>query len=174
MPPFGRKALLERLDSLGINQITVDHPPIFTVAEGADIKAAMTGGHTKNLFLKDKAGKLFLICALSDTHIPINKLHPILKCKRLSFGKAELLLKKLGVTPGSVTVFSVMNDRSNDVTLILDAALFLHTIVNFHPMKNNATTAVTPQDLLHFVRAENHDPVIMDFKALQAVDEFPI
>jgi len=67
-----------------------------------------------------------------------------------------------------------MNDRSNDVTLILDAALFLHTIVNFHPMKNNATTAVTPQDLLHFVRAENHDPVIMDFKALQAVDEFPI
>lgn len=164
--PATRDECLARLDALGIAQVTHDHPPIFTVAEGADIKARLPGGHTKNLFLKDKSGALFLISALAETEIPINKLHPILGCKRLSFGKADLLLEKLGVTPGSVTVFSVMNDRAGDVTLILDAALFTHDIVNFHPMKNDATTTIAADDLLTFVRAENHEPVIIDFNAL--------
>lgn len=164
-----RHALLKRLTDLGLAHTTFDHPPIFTVAEGAHIKAKMPGGHTKNLFLKDKAGTLFLISAIADTVIPINKLHPILGSKRLSFGKAELLFEMLGVTPGSVTVFAVMNDKAHNVQLILDAALFEHDIVNFHPMKNDATTAISPKDLLTFVRSEHHEPVIIDFKTLQPV-----
>lgn len=166
-PPATRDECLARLHALGIAQVTHDHAPIFTVAEGADIKARLAGGHTKNLFLKDKSGAMFLISALAETDIAINKLHPVLGCKRLSFGKADLLLDKLGVTPGSVTVFSVMNDRAGEVTLILDAALFTHDIVNFHPMKNDATTAIAARDMLAFVRAENHEPVIVDFNALQ-------
>lgn len=165
--PAGRAELLNRLEALGIAQTTHDHAPIFTVAEGVDIKARLPGAHTKNLFLKDKSGALFLISAVADTQIAINKLHPVLGCKRLSFGKAELLWEKLGVTPGSVTVFSVMNDHAGDVTLILDAALLTHDIVNFHPMKNDATTAVAAQDLLSFVRAEHHEPIIVDFDTLQ-------
>lgn len=164
-----RAALFAKLDALNITHKTHDHAPIFTVAEGAHIKASLPGGHTKNLFLKDKSGALFLVCALGDTEIAVNKLHKDLGCKRLSFAKSELLLDTLGVTPGSVTVFAVMNDSAGAVTLVLDAALLDHDIVNFHPMKNNATTALSSADMIKFAKAVNHDPIILDFKALNDV-----
>jgi Ala-tRNA(Pro) deacylase len=164
--PITRQDLFNFLDSQSITHKTYDHEPIFTVAEGADIKAAIPGGHTKNLFLKDKAGQFFLICALGDTPIKINKLHPVLGCKRLSFGKAEPLLELLGMTQGSVTLFSVLNDTQNAVTLIIDAALLNHDIVNFHPLLNDATTAISSTDMIKFAKAAGHDPVIVDFAAL--------
>lgn len=164
--PASRFALFAMLDDLGIAHSTVDHAPIFTVEEGQDIKANMPGGHTKNLFLKDKAGALFLICALGDTPIKINKLHPVIGCKRLSFGKPDLLLEHLGVTPGSVTLFSVMNDSAGAVQLILDKALLDHDIVNFHPLLNDATTAISSKDMVTFAKAAGHDPLIVDFAAL--------
>lgn len=161
-----RAALLAKLDELSIAQTTHDHAPVFTVEESADVKASIAGGHTKNLFLKDKSGALFLVCAISDTVVPVNKLHPLLGCKRLSFGKPDLLLEHLGVVPGSVTFFSVINDTQNAVTLVLDKALLDHDIVNFHPMKNDATTSIASADLTRFAEAVNHTPVIIDFAAL--------
>jgi len=158
-----RAALFAKFDALNIAHTTHEHAPIFTVAEGAHIKASLPGGHTKNLFLKDKSGALFLICALGETEIAINKLHKELGCKRLSFGKAELLLEKLGVTPGSVTLFSVINDQDSSVTLIIDEALVNHDIVNFHPLKNDATTAISSADMIKFAKAVGHDPIIMNF-----------
>ena len=158
-----RAALFAKFDALNIAHTTHEHAPIFTVAEGAHIKASLPGGHTKNLFLKDKSGALFLICALGETEIAINKLHKSLGCKRLSFGKAELLLEKLGVTPGSVTLFSVINDQNSSVTLIIDEALINHDIVNFHPLKNDATTAISSADMIKFAKAVGHDPIIMNF-----------
>ena len=110
-----RKPLFDLLDKLGIARTTHEHEAIFTVEQGAHIKAALRGGHTKNLFLKDKAGALYLICALGDTQIPVNKLHKHLGCKRLSFGKPDLMMETLGVTPGSVTFFAVMNDNESRV-----------------------------------------------------------
>ncbi len=172
-PVTGRKALLAKLDSLGIAHTTHDHAAVFTVAEGAQIKAALAGGHTKNLFLKDKTGALFLVCALGDTQINVNHLHKTLGCKRLSFAKPDVLLEHLGVTPGSVTVFSVLNDKSGAVTLVLDKALFEHDIVNFHPMINTATTAVSSADLLIFAKAVGHPPIIVDFKALTTAAQTP-
>lgn len=166
--PAAREDLFAMLDELDIPHTTHDHAPIFTVEESQGIKANMPGGHTKNLFLKDKAGALFLISALGDTPIKINKLHPVIGCKRLSFGKPDLLLAHLGVMPGSVTAFSVMNDKAGDVTLILDKALFDHDIVNFHPLLNNATTAIASGDLLRFAKAAGHDPLILDFESLAA------
>lgn len=166
--PAAREDLFALLDELEIAHNTYDHAPIFTVEEGQDIKANMPGGHTKNLFLKDKAGDFFLISALGDTPIKINKLHPIIGCKRLSFGKPDLLLEHLGVTPGSVTVFSVMNDTAGNVKLILDKALFDHDIVNFHPLLNDATTAISSAGLLRFAKAAGHDPLILDFESLAA------
>lgn len=168
--PISRQELFDYLDSLDITHKTYDHAPIFTVEDGADIKAGMPGGHTKNLFLKDKAGKFFLICALGDTPIRINKLHPVLGCKRLSFGKAEPLLELLGMTQGSVTLFSILNDRENQVTLILDQALLNHDIVNFHPLLNDATTAISSTDMIKFAKAAGHDPIMLDFADLSEKD----
>ncbi len=161
-----RQDLFDYLDGLGIAHTTHDHTPVFTVEDSAEIKAGLPGGHTKNLFLKDKAGAFFLICALGDTAVRINKLHPLLGCKRLSFGKADPLLEHLGVTPGSVTLFSVLNDEEAQVALILDAALLKHEIVNFHPLLNDATTAISSADMIKFAKAAGHDPVVIDFAAL--------
>lgn len=165
--PATRSELFAFLDKHHISRSTMDHAPVFTVEEGKEIKAALPGGHTKNLFLKDKAGQLFLICALGDTPIKINRLHPVLGCKRLSFGKPELLLEHLGVTPGSVTLFSILNDRDNAVQLILDKALTAHKVVNFHPLLNNATTAISSEDMIKFAQATGHDPLIMDFTQIE-------
>lgn len=168
--PATRDDLYTLFETLGINYTTTDHAPIFTVDEGLEIKKSMPGGHTKNLFLKDKAGALFLICALGDTPIRINRLHPMLGCKRLSFGKPELMETHLGVTPGSVTLFALMNDKEGQVTLILDQALLDHDIVNFHPLLNDATTAISSEDMVRFAKATGHTPTILDFKTLSDQD----
>jgi len=161
-----RKPLFDLLDKLGIERTTHEHEAIFTVEQGAHIKAKLPGGHTKNLFLKDKSGALFLVCALGDTKIQINQLHKHLGCKRLSFGKPDLMLETLGVAPGSVTFFAVMNDTENRVQLVLDKALFTHDTVNFHPLENTATTAFKSAEMEKFARALNHEPIILDFAAL--------
>ena len=135
--------LFARLDALGIAHTTHRHPPVFTVEEGRDLKASMPGGHTKNLFLKDKAGAYVLI----------------------SFGSPEDLLALLGVTPGSVTAFALMNDTAGKVRFILDAALLACDPVNFHPLTNTATTAVSRADFRRFVEATGHRFETFDFSA---------
>jgi Ala-tRNA(Pro) deacylase len=149
--PITRTHLFAHFDSLGLSYRTYEHPPVFTVEAGADIKAVMPGGHTKNLFLKDKTGAIFLICALGTTRVALNKLHKTLGCARLSFGSEALMLAVLGVTPGSVTVFGLINDRLRTVSLVLDDALLACDPVNFHPLLNNATTAMSQTDLRKFV-----------------------
>ena len=161
-----RAELFSKFDDLGIVHNTLNHEPVFTVQDSTIVKAEMPGAHTKNLFLKDKAGRFFLICAKSDTPIRLNKLHPHLGSKRLSFGKAEALFEKLGVTPGSVTLFSIVNDTDQDVTLIIDQRLTEHDIVNFHPLLNDATTAISSEDMIKFAKATGHDPVILNLANL--------
>jgi len=165
--PAARKDLYAFFDAHNIAYDTVEHPPIFTVAEGADIKASIAGGHTKNLFLKDKAGQLFLICAIGSTQIKMGRLHNVIRSKRLSFAKEELLYAHLGVRPGSVTLFSLINDPDHNVTLILDAALLREARVNFHPLENTATTGISTEDMLRFVRALGRAPVVVDFSDAQ-------
>ena len=150
--PATRADLFALFDRLGISHHTLDHHPIFTVDEGADIKAALPGGHTKNLFLKDKDGAFFLVCALGQTQVRLNQLHKTLDCARLSFGSETHLLELLGVTPGSVTLFALINDPGRKVTLVLDEALLAAELINFHPLKNDATTAVCQMDLALFIR----------------------
>jgi len=160
-PPASREDLFRFLDGLGIAHQTHDHAPIFTVEEGEALKLDMPGGHTKNLFLKDKKGALILISALQSTQVALKQLHHTLGCGRLSFGKAELLEEALGVTPGSVTAFAILNDPEHKVRFILDEALMAHEIVNFHPLKNDATTAIRSDDLLSFIRALGRTPEIV-------------
>ena len=156
-------ALYALLDQLGLSHHTEEHRAVFTVEDGADVKARLPGGHSKNLFLKDKSGQFVLISALGSTAIRLNQLHKRIGTKRLSFGKPEALLELLGVVPGSVTVFSVLNDTDRKVRLILDKALFAHEAVWFHPMRNTASTRVAPQDLITFAEATGHPPTLIDF-----------
>jgi len=164
--PASKDDLFSLLDELGIDHSTTNHKPVFTVEESQEIKASMPGAHTKNLFLKDKGGNFFLICAESHAQIKVNKLHPHLGCKRLSFGKAEYLMEHLGVPPGSVCLFAVMNDKDANVRLIIDQTLADAGIVNFHPLLNDATTAISSADMVKFAKATGHDPLIMDFSVL--------
>ena len=155
--------LYARFDALGIAYRTHQHPPVFTVEEGVDLKAKMPGGHTKNLFLKDKKGALFLLAALGDTKIDLNAVSKLISAGRFSFGSAELLMQHLGVTAGSVTVFALINDPDKIVTLLLDDGLFAHDPVNFHPLRNDATTAISPSDLLKFIASLGRSPVRLAF-----------
>ena len=158
--------LFARLDALGIAHATHRHAPVFTVDEGRDLKASMPGGHTKNLFLKDKDGAYVLISAEAHTQIRLNQLHRHIGTKRLSFGSPEDLLARLGVTPGSVTAFALINDTAGQVRFIVDAALLACDPVNFHPLTNTATTAISRADFRRFVEATGHDFESVDFSQL--------
>ncbi|HVY87215.1 MAG TPA: prolyl-tRNA synthetase associated domain-containing protein [Caulobacterales bacterium] len=153
------------LDAHGIAHRTIRHRPVFTVEEGADLKATMPGGHSKNLFLKDKKGALFLLCALGETKIDLNAVSKLIGAGRFSFGSAELLQEMLGITPGSVTIFALLNDPAQRVRLLLDQALLEHDPVHFHPLANDASTAISPGGLLRFLRALKREPTILGFDA---------
>ncbi len=170
-PPVTREALLAWLDLAGIATRTHDHPPIFTVEEGRDLKLHMPGGHTKNLFLKDRKGALVLISALQSTNVPLNQVHRMLGCGRLSFAKADLLEEALGVTPGSVTAFALVNDPGRRVRFILDAALMAQDPLNFHPLRNDATTAISRADMLRFLALLGREPEIVDFSSSVPAEE---
>ncbi|GAM97329.1 hypothetical protein U91I_00954 [alpha proteobacterium U9-1i] len=146
------------LDALGIAHATTRHRPVFTVDEGADLKAKMPGGHSKNLFLKDKKGAIYLFSALGDSVIDLNAVSKLIGAGRFSFGSAELLMDYLGVTPGSVTLFALINDRQQRVRVLLDEGFFGHALVNFHPLTNDATTAISPAHMLAFLAATRHAP----------------
>jgi Ala-tRNA(Pro) deacylase len=143
----------------------VEHDAVFTVAESARLEHRLPGGHTKNLFLKDKKSRLFLVVALDGTTIDLKALHKSLDSDRLSFGKPDLLMQVLGVPPGSVTPFALINDTGARVTVVLDADMMRHERLNFHPLENTATTNIAREDLIRFIRSCGHDPRIVTMAA---------
>lgn len=156
-----RPDLIQRLSELGIATTTHEHPAVFTVAESAELDRRIPGGHTKNLFLKGARGALYLVVAHSHTRVDLKQVAKRLHAGRLSFGSAELLAGTLGVTPGSVTVFSIINDTARRVTVVLDEALTAFDSINGHPLENTATTNIALEDLLRFIRACGHEPLIL-------------
>lgn len=164
MPHRKRDDLFRYLDDLGIATNTVEHAPVFTVSESSSVDRELPGGHTKNLFLKDAKGALYLVIAHVETQVDLKGLPRRIGAARLSFGKAELLGDVLGVTPGSVTAFAVMNDTDHQVQVIFDQELMGFDSINCHPLENNATTNIARDDLLGFIRATGHEPIILDLK----------
>ncbi|MBL4756690.1 MAG: prolyl-tRNA synthetase associated domain-containing protein [Rhizobiales bacterium] len=158
---LSRENLMQRLDELGIRSVTRDHAPLFTVEDSKSLRGEIPGTHSKNLFLKDKKGALFLVVAEEDAVINMKRFHQTIGSARLSFGKPDLLLEVLGTTPGSVSPFTLINDTNNRVNVILDAKLMEREIVNFHPLTNEATTSLSPQDLLTFIASCGHEPQIV-------------
>ena len=155
-----RDDLFAFLDSLGIVTITVEHSAVSTVEESGQLHREIGGGHTKNLFLKDVKDRLFLVIAEAHARIDMKSMHKTLGCARLSFGKPELLFEVLGVTPGSVTAFSLINDKAGRVTAVIDQDLMAFETINCHPMVNTATTNIRCDDLLKFMRATSHEPLM--------------
>jgi Ala-tRNA(Pro) deacylase len=150
------------LDRLGIRHSTVEHPPLFTVEQSQALRGEIPGGHTKNLFLKDKKDAIFLVVALESAVIDLKGLHRLLGASgRFSFGSADLMRELVGVEPGSVTPFGVINDKASRITVVLDEPMMAHDILNYHPLVNTRTTAIARDDLVKFLRATGHEPRIV-------------
>lgn len=156
--------LEQRLAALNIDIKTVTHPPLFTVEDSQQLRGDIAGAHSKNLFLKCKKGQLWLVVAQEDADINLKRLHAKIGSGRLSFGRAELLEEVLGVKPGSVTPFALINDTSQRVSVVLDEVLMENETLNFHPLENTATTSISAQDLLTFIRDCGHEPSIVDIR----------
>jgi Ala-tRNA(Pro) deacylase len=160
--PASSQDLLAFLDRQGIAHSTIEHPPLFTVEQSKALRGEIPGGHTKNLFLKDKKDAIFLVVALESALIDLKSLHRVLGASgRFSFGSADLMRELIGVEPGSVTPFGVINDTAHRVTVVLDEPMMSHEILNYHPLVNTRTTAIARDDLVKFLRATGHEPRIV-------------
>ena len=161
--------LFARLDELGLAHNTVEHQPVFTVEQAKAHRGTLPGHHIKNLFLRNKKEEMWLVVALEDRIIDLKRLGEMLGAGRLSFGSPERLAKHLGVEPGSVTPFAVVNDSGHKVTLVLDeglkGGLQAEGAINAHPLTNTMTSAISLTDLLRFFEATGHAPRWLDFGA---------
>ncbi|HVZ28931.1 MAG TPA: prolyl-tRNA synthetase associated domain-containing protein [Asticcacaulis sp.] len=166
--PYTPEKLLEALDDLGLKTSTLQHEAVFRVGEGEGIKDQLPGAHTKNLFLKDDKGKLWLISAEQSARINLKALPKLIGSGRLSFGSEDRLMAALGVTPGSVTALALVNDPDHMVEFILDKTLAEADIVNFHPLTNTATTSLTQTDFRKFLESLNRKWRVVDFTELDA------
>ncbi|NCF83060.1 MAG: prolyl-tRNA synthetase associated domain-containing protein [Proteobacteria bacterium] len=160
--PLSSAELLARLQTLGIAHRTVEHAPVYTVAESRGLRLDFPGGHSKNLFLRNKKGRMWVGTCLEDRQIDLKELAGRLDAGRFSFGSAERLMRHLGVIPGAVTPFAVINDHAGVVHMVVDAGLLEHDPINFHPLDNAMTTAISAQALLRFLEYADHPPQIVD------------
>jgi len=164
--PKTEDELFAFLAGLGIEVSTRRHPPLFTVADSQTLRGAIPGAHTKNLFLKDKKDNFFLVTVDEEAVVDLKQIHHLIgAASRVSFGKPEMLMELLGVVPGAVTVFGLINDTQGRVKAVLDAGLMQNDIVNGHPLTNEATTSIRSADLVRFIEATEHDPVILKVAA---------
>ena len=163
--PTSPATLLARLDALGIAYARHDHPPLYTVEESKALRGDLPGGHCKNLFLRDLKGAMWLVVCLEDRAIDLKALGALLGGVRLSFGSADRLLRVLGVVPGAVSPFALVNDVEVAVQVILDRAMLEHRPLNYHPLVNTTTIAVAPEDLVRFVESCGHRPRVLELDA---------
>ena len=160
--PATPEDLLAKLAELGIATETVEHPPLFTVEDSQTLRGEIPGGHTKNLFVKDKKSRLFLLVLGEETVVDLKRVHERIGAQgRVSFGSADLLEEVWGVRPGSVTPFGAINDPDQRVTVVLDADMMAHERLNFHPLINTRTTGLPSAGLVTFLKATGHDPLIV-------------
>ncbi|MBT8194200.1 MAG: prolyl-tRNA synthetase associated domain-containing protein [Acidimicrobiia bacterium] len=161
--PATADQLLAYLSEIGIETTTVSHPPVFTVDEAKRLRGELPGAHSKSLFLRNKKGRMWLVVVLEDRSIDLKELGEQLGAGRLSFGSPDRLMRYLGVIPGAVTPFGAYNDRDHDVRIVLDGTMMESPILNFHPLDNTRTTAISPQGLIEFLEATGHEPEMLAF-----------
>jgi Ala-tRNA(Pro) deacylase len=159
--PTTPEQLIAFLAKHGVATTSVEHPPLFTVEDSQALRGEIPGGHTKNLFVKDKKGRLFLLVMGEETAVDLKRVHERIGAQgRVSFGSAELLEEVWGVAPGAVTPFGAINDAAGRVTVVLDEAMMREERLNFHPLVNTRTTGIASADLVKFLRLTGHEPLI--------------
>ncbi|MGB7288412.1 MAG: prolyl-tRNA synthetase associated domain-containing protein [Salaquimonas sp.] len=169
--PAKPQELLSLLDELGMKVETHKHEAVFTVEESDHVTASIPGGHTKNLFLKDKKGNFFLIIAGNKARISLNKIHSLIGASgRVSFANADYLMEHLGVKPGSVNAFAPMNDHQKLVNVIIDKPLLENELINCHPLINEMTTTISREDLLKFLEFTDHNPMIIHLSEISETE----
>ncbi|MFD9030502.1 prolyl-tRNA synthetase associated domain-containing protein [Streptomyces sp. NPDC059567] len=159
-PDQAEAVLSARLDELGIAWTSERHAPVFTVEQARSLGTRLGGGGTKNLFLRDRRKRLVLLVADEDTPVDLKALAAEWGVGRLSFARPEALADALGVTPGAVSPFALMNAAPGTIRVVVDARLAEHKLLLFHPLRNDATTAVSPEGPLAFLRACGHEPEV--------------
>lgn len=159
--PLTSDELLSRLEALGIASTTVDHPPLRTVEESKRLRGDLPGGHVKNLFLRDKRSRFWLLTTLEDRAVDLKAVAKKLDAGRFSFANEAQLLQYLGITPGAVSPLAAINDEDGAVTVVLDATLLEHDPLNLHPLRNDRTTAIASKDLVRFLESCGHAPQVM-------------
>ena len=160
--PVTPETLYARLDELGIAYTHHEHPPVYTVAEASTFYTQIPGGHCKNLFLRDRKKSNWLVVAQHDTPLELKRLNELLQTSKLTLGRPERLWEILGVIPGAVTPFALLNDVERQVRVVVERRLLEHDTLNFHPLVNTVTTGITPEDLLRFLEAEGYSPRVLD------------
>jgi len=161
--PADPGSLERRLAGLGIRTRTAHHPPVFTVEEARALRGELSGCHTKNLFVRDRKGVMWLVVCREDRKVDLAALAERLGVGRLSFGSADRLMRFLGVIPGAVTPFAVINDHGGRVGVAIDRGMLGESPWNFHPLDNAMTTSIEPADMVRFLEAESHEPRFIDF-----------
>jgi len=160
-PQAREEAVYVRLRQLGIAWKAFEHVPVFTVEQSQSLRGIVPGGHTKNLFLKDRKDGLWLVVTRENARVDLKTLAREMGQQRFSFGSGELLVETLGVPPGSVTPFALINDAPPRVNVILDEKMMANEVLNFHPLRNDRTTAITSAELLKFIRSTEHEPRVL-------------
>ncbi|MCF3643271.1 prolyl-tRNA synthetase associated domain-containing protein [Rhizobium sp. TRM95111] len=164
--PRTDKDLFAFLDGLGIAHSTRYHAPVFTVAESVALRDEIPGGHTKNLFIKDKKDNYFLLTVEEHATVDLKTVHGVIGASgRVSFGRPEKLMDYLGVIPGAVTALGAINDSTAKVRIIIDEDLMAYDVINAHPLRNDATTSIGARDLLRFIAATGHEPLVLKVTA---------
>ncbi len=170
--PASPDDLLAYLAALGVETSTVEHPPLYRVEDAQAFRGDISGGHSKNLFVKDKKGRLFLLVLEEDAAVDLKRAHEKIGAQgRVSFGSAELLEEVWGVRPGAVTPFGAINDKAGKVSVVLDEAMMRHERLNFHPLVNTRTTGLKSADLIKFLRVTGHEPLVAALSQDQAAVE---
>ena len=160
--PASEQDLFECLNKLEISITTIEHAPMFTVDDGKEVLVDVPGGHCKTLFLKDKNASLWLVVMLGNARVDMKKLQQTIGAARLSFAKPTLMSQVLGVRPGSVTPFAIINKTAKDVNVVLEVKMMKEELLNYHPLRNDATTSIKSSDLLKFIHAMGHVPIFVD------------
>jgi Ala-tRNA(Pro) deacylase len=161
--PLSADELLDHLAGLGIDTRTVEHPPVFTVEDAKEQRGILPGAHTKSLFLRNKKGAMWLLVVLEDRRLDLKAVGDRLAAGRLSFGSPDRLMRYLGVIPGAVSPFGVINDVDRSVRVVLDRTMLEIEPLNFHPLDNARTTAISAEGLMRFLASTGHNPQILDF-----------
>jgi Ala-tRNA(Pro) deacylase len=163
--PTSPDQLMARLTELGIEFQLHRHKAVFTVAEAETVEHDIPGTHCRNLFLRDKKKNNFLVVLRNETEVDIKKLQPLIGADKISFGSSERLFEYLGVRPGSVCPYAIINDKNMDVKIVLEKGMMEVSRVNYHPLINTMTIGTTPANLQRFIESTGHTPYIVDLSA---------